>query len=100
MLIGSPPLWLLFGSALALVVWDLLLLDAALGNTSPIEQTRQYESQHLQSLMLALGFGLSTALLGRLLNIQIPFIVLVLCILFILIALDRVWGYLKKTGKP
>jgi hypothetical protein len=95
---GSPPLWMLCGSAVALALWDLLLLDAALGNKSALEPTRQYENRHLESLALALGFGLSAALLGRLLNIHIPFIVLVLCILLVLIALDRVWGYLKKTG--
>ena len=99
-LVGSPPLLMIFSSAAALAVWDLLLLDAALGNHSATEQTRRYENEHLQSLMLALGSGLLAALLGSFLKIQIPFILLLLFIILILFALDRVWDYIKTTGKP
>ena len=98
-LVGSPPFLMIFASAVALAVWDLLLLDSALGNNSSVEQTRHYENKHLQSLTLALGSGLLATLLGRFLIIQIPFIVLMLLITFILFALDRVWGYIKKPGK-
>jgi hypothetical protein len=98
-LIGSPPFLMVSGSAVALAVWDLLLLDSSLGNNSSLEQTRQYENKHLQSLMLALGFGLLSILLGRAINLHTPFFVLMLFIIFILFALDRIWGYIKKTGK-
>jgi hypothetical protein len=98
-LIGSPPFLMISGSAVALVVWDLLLLDSSLGKNSSLEQTRQYENKHLQSLMLALGFGLLSILLGRAINLHTPFFVLLLFIIFILFALDRIWGYIKKTGK-
>ena len=70
---GSPPLLMICGSGFALAVWDLIFLDDALGSNSSEEQTRQYESKHLQSLALALGFGLLIAFLGRLLNLQDPF---------------------------
>ena len=96
---GSPPFLMIFASAFALAAWDLLYLDAALGNTSSAEQTRRYENKHLQSLTLALGSGLLVTLLGRFLTIQIPFIVWMLLLIFILFALDRIWSYIKKTGK-
>jgi uncharacterized membrane protein YhhN len=99
-LAGSPPLLMIFGSAVALAIWDILLLDSALENHSWVEKTRQYENRHLQALMLALGCGILAVLLGRLANIQIPFIVLILFIIFMLFALDRAWGYIKKAGKP
>lgn len=99
-LIGAPPVFMIFGSAVALAVWDLLFLDSALGNNSSAEQTRHYENKHLQSLTLALGSGLLGTLLGSFIKIQIPFIVLMLFITFILFALDRVWGYIKNTVKP
>jgi hypothetical protein len=99
-LIGAPPFLMIFGSALALAAWDLLCLDSALGIHSSVEQTRHYEKEHLQALMLALGSGLLGTLLGSFLKIQIPFIVLMLFITFVLFALDRVWGYIKDTGKP
>lgn len=98
-LIGCPPLWMIFGSAAALAAWDLLVLDSSLQKHPAAEQTRQYEKEHLQSLALALGCGLLAILLGRFLSIQISFIVLVLVLIFMLFALDRVWGYIKKTGK-
>jgi hypothetical protein len=98
-LMEVPPLLMVFGSAMALAVWDLLLLDTAVGTTSVSEQTRQYEKKHLYSLMLALGLGLSVTILGRSFSIQMPFIVLLLFVAFVLFALDRVWSYIKKTGK-
>jgi hypothetical protein len=98
-LIGSPPVLMIFACAGSLAVWDIVLLDSELGSPSSVQQTRQYENKHLQSLMLALGGGLLGALLGRLVNVQISFIVLLLFITFILFALDRVWGYIKQTAK-
>src|SRR5215212_9721289 len=64
------------------------------------EGTRHYEKKHFQSLALALGLGLLGTLFGGFLKIQIPFIVLMVCITFLLFALDRVLGYIKNTGKP
>ena len=98
-LIGSPPLLMIFDSAIALVVWDILLIDSALGSHSLIAQTRQYERQHLQSLMLALACGLIAALLGQLLTIQVPSMILILFIILLLFALDRVWVSIKKIGR-
>jgi hypothetical protein len=98
-LIGSSSLWMIFGSAAALAVWDLLFLDSALEKYSSMERTRQYENKHLQALMLALGSALLATVFGRWVNIQIPFIVLILFLAFLLFALDRVWGYIKKTGR-
>ena len=98
-LLGSPPVLMIFGSAVALAVWDILHLDSALGSNPSVEQTRQYEKAHLQSLTLALGGALLGILLGRFLNIRISFLVLLLLIAFLLFALDRVWGDIKKAGR-
>ena len=97
-LTGAVPLLMIFGSGFTLAVWDLLFLDAALGSNSSGEQTRQYENKHLQSLALALGFGLSVSFLGRLLILQIPFLVLVILIAVALFGLERFWSYVKKEG--
>jgi hypothetical protein len=99
-LIASPPLLMIFASALALAAWDLFYLNSALGNHSSTEGTRHYEKAHLQALALALCLGLPGTFLGSFLKIQIPFIVLMLLITFILFALDRIWGYIKNTAKP
>ena len=98
-LFGAPYFLMILGSALALAVWDLIYLDTALGKNSFGAKTRRYKNKHVQSLVLALGFGLFVALLGRFINIRIPFIVLMLLISFTLFALDRVWRYIKRTGK-
>ena len=97
-LTGSPSLWMIFGSATGLAAWDLLFLDSALGNASASGPTRQYENQHLRALLLALGFALCAILLGHFVTIQLPFVVLLLSLAFLLFALDRVWGILKKRA--
>ena len=95
-LIGSPPLLMILGSGIALAAWDLLLLDVALGKNSSGEQTRQYEHKHLQSLVLALGSGLFMACLGRLLALQVPFVLLVLLVGLAVFGLNLIWSYIKK----
>ena len=95
-LIGAIPLLMIFGSGIALAVWDLVFLDIGLGSDSSGEQTCRYENKHLQVLAMALGFGLVVTSLGRFINLQIPFIVMILLIAFTMFALDRVWTYIKK----
>ena len=97
-LIGSPPLLMICGSGFALAVWDLVFLNDALGRNSSGVQTRQYEGKHLQSLALALGSGLLVAFVGRLLNFQIPFIVMMLFVALVIFGLERIWGAIKKRS--
>jgi hypothetical protein len=96
-LAGSPPLLMICSSGFSLVVWDLLLFQAALGNESTGEQIRQFETIHLQSLALGPGAGLLVALLGHFLRIQVPFVLLALCIALAIFWLDRVWINVRKT---
>lgn len=95
-LTGSPSLLMICGAAVALAVWDLLLLDVALEGNSSDEQTRRYENEHIQSLVLALGSGLVVVVLGSLIILQIPFVVLVLLVALAAFSLDRVWSQIKK----
>ena len=95
---GSPPFLMICGSAVALAVWDLTFLNDALSSNSDGDQTRQYESKHLQSLALALGCGLIVAFVGRLLNPQIPFIVMMLFIALVIFGLERIWDTIKKRS--
>ena len=95
-LTGSPPGLMICSSGVALAVWDLLFLDDAMGGKSSGEQTRQFESKHLQSLALALGSGLIVTFLGRLLNLQIPFVVIVLLVALLVFGFERIWGAINK----
>ena len=97
LLTGSPAILMICGSAFALAAWDLLLFNSAMGNSSPDEQTRQYENSHLQTLALALGSGLLVALLGRSLSLQTPFYVLALRVVLVVVGLNRVWSSIKKA---
>ena len=93
---GARPVLMICGAGAALAAWDLLGLDESLkGDES---QNREYESRHLQALAWALGCGLLLALLGRLLKLQVPFIVLALSVGVLLFGLDRVWVHIKKRG--
>jgi hypothetical protein len=99
MLTGSPPFLMITASTMALAVWDLLLLDTALGGNANGGSTRLYVNKHLRSLILALGLGLAVIFLGRSITVRVPFIVLIVFVAFTLFALDRVWGFIKKTGR-
>jgi hypothetical protein len=93
---GAMAVLMTCGAGAALAAWDLLELDESLKGDEP--QTREYESRHLQALALALGSGLLLAILGRLLNFQMPFIVVALSVGVLLFGLDRVWLHIKKRG--
>jgi hypothetical protein len=95
-LIGASSLWMFLGSGFSLAVWDLLLFSAALENNPSGEQARLYEIKHIQSLVLALGFGLLLLFLGRLFTLQIPFPLLILFVTSVLFGLDRTLGDIKK----
>ena len=98
-LLGSPPVLMILGAAAALAAWDLVSLMSALGGGAEMEPSRQYEKAHMRSLTLAVGGGLFVALLGRLIRVDIPFIVLMSLSIFLVFAMDRVWFYVKKTGR-
>jgi hypothetical protein len=95
-LAGSPSVLMFCGSGLALATWDLLFLGETVKNSSLEEQTRRYENKHLQSLGLALGLGLLLTFLGRLLVLQVPFVVLLPSIALFALGLDQIWGFIKK----
>jgi hypothetical protein len=97
-LTGIPPVLMICGSGFALAVWDLILLDGALDTSSSGEQTRRYENKHLQSLALALGAGLLLAFLGGALNLQIPFVAMMLFVALVIFGFDRIWSTIKKRS--
>ena len=95
-LIGASSRWMFLGSGFSLAAWDLLLFSAALENNPSGEQNRLYETKHIQSLVLALGFGLLLLFLGRLFTFRTPFALLILFIILVLFGLDRTLGDIKK----
>ena len=88
----------LAGVLSALAAWDLIFLDADLGANSSGEQTRRYENKHLQSLVLAVGCGLIVTIIGRLLNLQTPFVLLILFVALFVFGLERIWDTIKKRN--
>jgi hypothetical protein len=96
MLSGASSLFMICSSGFSLAVWDLVLLNHALGNKPSEEQTRQYENEHVQSLAPAVTAGLLAGFLGHLFIFQIPFTLVVILIAVILFGLDRAWAYIRK----
>ena len=97
-LTGASSVFMILASGFSLAVWDLSLFTAAFGNNSPGKQSRQYEIRHIQSLVLALGFGIFISLLGRLFTLRTPFALLILLIAWLLFGLDRALGAIKKQN--
>jgi hypothetical protein len=97
-LAGYSPALMIFGTGASLAGWDSLLLDASLRNSSAAVQTRRYETVHLQWLALAIGFGLTVVIVGRLLHVQFSFLTMLVSVTLITFGIDRVWGYLTAIA--
>ena len=93
---GSRPAFMICGAGFALATRDLLFLDSVMEKNSPDDQTRRYEIKHLQSTGLALGFGMLLTFFGRLVELQIPFVILLASVALFGFGLDYVWGFIKK----
>lgn len=95
-LIGNSVILMILSTGLALAVWDLLLLNNTSVKGPQGIQTHRYESKHLQSLVLAVGSGLTIVLLGRQLHFRLPFILMLLCIALAVFGLNFIWNSFKN----
>jgi hypothetical protein len=95
LIIQAPPLLMLLGATAGLAAWDLENLDRRMAMGEPSPSARRFEQRHVLILLAALGLGLLLAALGRLVAIQIPFVLLLALVIFDLFSLDRVSRYLK-----
>lgn len=93
----AQPVPAILAAGLSLVTWDLNLLMYDLRSSLPKESTKRYEQRHLQSVAMASIVGLLIALMGRLVPLNLPFIVLVVLILLSLFALDKFWRILNRS---
>jgi hypothetical protein len=96
-LTGSLPVLSIFGAGCSLAAWDLHQLFFSLRDSPMKEPTRRFEQRHLWSLLLALIIGLAIAIAGRMVTLQVPFILLVAVILLTVFGLDRLWTVLGKS---
>ena len=96
LLAGAPAFLMIPGAAAALAAWDLVNLDRVMAGRPSSPTARRYEQQHAVTLAAALGLGLMLAGAGRLLPLQIPFVLLVFLVLVDLFSLDRMSRYLRK----
>ena len=90
---GAPAALTIAGATLALAGWDALRWESFLMEDLPAETRARLGRRHLAWLALALVPGLLAALAGRLLQIQIPFGVLVAMAALAFLGLDRVWKF-------
>jgi hypothetical protein len=91
LLTGAAPLWMLFGAALALASWDVVLWNRISADNSPTLSLTLIERKHYQSLAVALTLGLLAAVSGRLFHFQIPFGWMVILVILALFSLERIW---------
>jgi len=91
LIFGALPAWMIIGAGFALGGWDLALFNRALEIGQFVQGDAAIERKHYASLGLVLVFGLLVGLLGRLIQVQLPFGVMVVLVLLALISLDRLW---------
>lgn len=94
---GGYPLLGMAGSVFALLAWDVHHLIGDLLGTPQKETIGRFEHRHLRSLVLALGAGFLIASVGRMIRLQLPFILLFVIVLLILFGFDRLWSQLARN---
>ena len=95
LLAGAPAYLMIPGAAAALAGWDLANLERTMQGSSSSPTARRFEKRHALSLAIALGFGLFMAATGRLVSLEIPFVLLILLVVIDLFSLDRVTHHLR-----
>lgn len=101
---GASPLLMLVVGALSLAVWDLVALDGALSlecsgsgrRRGEADTARRYEQGHMRTLAMALVCGLSLAFTARLLNFDLPFVIVLALVAALVVALDRSWALIER----
>jgi hypothetical protein len=88
---GVSPTLMILSATLALVSWDLALLDHTLAGSSSAQMVTLLEKKLCQSLVLVLGLGLLAAVTGRLIRFQIPLGGMIFLGILVLFSLDRLW---------
>lgn len=95
-LTGAPGWLMLIAVGFALATWDLLLLMMTTAHDPDNPQNRRYIDTHIRSLAVVVGLSIPGAIIGRSIQWDLPFIVLVLVTGLILVVFDRVWRILAR----
>ncbi len=92
-LFTNAPAWLmLLASTFALATWDLALLDHALADNLPTATTVLLEKRHYQNLAIITGSGVLVMLAGQVIQLPIPFVIMMALVIVLLYSLLRLWS--------
>jgi hypothetical protein len=92
----APVLLMVIGAAAALACWDLVHLDRMMQSAAEPHVSGRVEKKHVQWLGLAIGTGLSLAVIGTLVTLQMPLFFLILLVVLDVISLNFVARSLAK----
>jgi hypothetical protein len=73
LLMSATPVWMILAATFAIAGWDIALFQNNLGGDPPAQGDDPLEKRHYRNLTMALGIGLSAAVAGSMIRIQIPF---------------------------
>jgi hypothetical protein len=93
---GASPFLMIGAATLALVSWDVMNWEAFLTGELTGEVEARLERTHFAVLGLTVGPSLLLVLVGRLIQVPIPFGVLVFLVLLTFFGVDRLWHLVKK----
>lgn len=91
------PVWLMvMAGGFVLAAWDLLNLIMAVSCDPDNPPNRRFIDTHLRSLAAVVGLSIPGAIIGRLIQWDLPFVALFLITGLFLVVFDRVWRILAK----
>jgi hypothetical protein len=88
---GASPYLMIPGATLGLVGWDLTLFDQSLADDAESPAASRLVRKHYTALGLVLGVGLLAAFAGRIVSVQLPFVVILVLAAALAFFLERAW---------
>jgi uncharacterized membrane protein len=95
LLMSASPVWMILAASFAIAGWDIVMFQHQQHEDAPARETDLLEKRHYRNLAMALGFGVTLALAGSMIRIQIPFGWMLLLAAIALLCLEGLGRNLK-----
>lgn len=96
LILGVPKIFIFLYSGFSIASWDLALMDMNLSSNAHDQKSSLYQIIRLKLLALVLAAGFLTGVIILFLNLNIPFVLMILFICLAFFFIDRIIRILRK----
>ncbi len=98
LLVGAAPYAMLAAAAAALAAWDGAHVNRRLQH-SPEQAARVFGRRHFETLAAVLAAAVLLTGVGRQVQIETPFLIVLALALLVLWGIDRIWGIVRRINE-